>query len=273
VHELENHFSFTLGMKYWQQQPAGSLDYIYAHQANEPDTVKGLTTSEISATVRWAPHEQFYQGKATRLDIVNKYPILSLAYSRGIQGMLGSQFNYNALQFNLYKRFYLAPFGFTDMFVNAGYLTGSLPYPLLFIAAGNQTYFYSDNAYNLMNNGEFLTDHFAGMNIDHYFGGFFFNKIPLLKKLRLREVVEGKILFGGLRSENNPTANPAQMLFPTLNGVTSAYVLNGQPYFEAGIGIYNIFSIARIDLIKRFTYLNHPNITTIGLRFSTNFNF
>ena len=124
-----------------------------------------------------------------------------------------------------------------------------------------------------MNVEEFVSDHYAGLNIDHYFNGFFFNKIPLLKKLRLREVIAAKILYGGLRDENNPNYNPNQLLFPTTNGVTSTFNLGRVPYVEASVGIYNIFSFLRIDLIKRFTYTGNPNISTLGLLFSSNFNF
>jgi len=111
------------------------------------------------------------------------------------------------------------------------------------------------------------------LNIDHFFNGFFFNKIPLLKKLRLREVIGVKALYGGLRNENNPTDNPEQMKFPLTKGVQAIYTLDNGPYVEGSVGVYNIFSFLRVDLVKRFTYLNHPNISKIGVRFSTNFNF
>ena len=125
----------------------------------------------------------------------------------------------------------------------------------------------------MMNIGEFVSDHYASLDIDHFFGGFFFNKIPGLKRLKLREVVAAKILYGGLRDQNNPVLNPSQMKFPTTNGLTTTYSLTGKPYVEASVGIYNILSIIRLDLVKRFTYLEHPNISTLGLRVSTNFNF
>jgi len=86
-------------------------------------------------------------------------------------------------------------------------------------------------------------------------------------------VIAAKILYGGLRDENNPATNPTQMKFPLLNGKLSTYELGSVPYVEASVGIYNIFSIIRLDLVKRFTYLNHPDISTLGLRFSTNFSF
>ncbi|HTQ29503.1 MAG TPA: DUF5686 family protein [Puia sp.] len=275
IQEFENHLSYSLGMKYWLQQPAGSLNFVYESPlADKSDTTSSLTTTELSATLRFAPHEQFYQGKSTRANITNKYPIVTFQYSKGIKGLLGGQYNYDAFHLNIYKRAYLAPFGYTDMTLDAGYLSGNLPFPLLIIHPANQSYFYFENAYNMMNYGEFVSDHYAGINVDHFFAGFFLNKIPGLKRLRLREVIAAKLLFGGVRDENNPDINANQMKFPTTNGATSTFVLGGKPYLEASFGIYNIFSIIRLDLVKRFTYLENPGIPGgWGLRVSTNFIF
>lgn len=273
IHEFSSHFSYTLGMKYWQQQPTGSLNYIYETSADQFDTVSRLTTGELSATIRWAPHEQLVQNKAGRVSIINKYPIITLQYGKGIQGFLGGQFNYDALHLNIYKRVYISPLGYSDVTLDAGWLGGNLPFPLLVIHPGNPSYFYSETAYNMMNVGEFVSDHYAGVDIDHFFNGFFFNKIPGFKHLRLREVIAGKILYGGLRNENNPMVNAAQMKFPLTDGVLSTYSLGAKPYIEASAGIYNIFTIFRLDVVKRFTYLQHPNVSGVGLRISSNFNF
>ena len=273
VHEFSSHFSYTLGTKYWQQTPTDSLHYIYQLKADQLDTVTHLTTGELSASIRWAPHETFLQNKAGRVNVVNRYPIITMQYARGIKGLFGGQFNYDALHLNVYKRVYVSPIGFSDVTLDAGWLGGNLPFPLLVIHPGNPSYFYTENAYNLMNIGEFVSDHYAGLNIDHFFNGFFFNKIPGLKRLRLREVIAGKILYGGLRDENNPAVNPNQMKFPLTNGILSTYSLGSKPYVEASVGIYNIFTFFRLDLVKRFTYLDHPNISSLGLRISSNFNF
>jgi hypothetical protein len=273
IHEFGNHLSYNFGIKYWQQRPADSLIYVFQPSQNKFDTVRQITTSELSATLRWAPNEQIYQGKNGRTNIINKYPILTLQYTKGIQGLFGSQYHYDAFHFNLYKRFYWAPLGYSDVRFDAGYLGGLLPFPLLIIAPANTSYFYSFNAYNLMNTEEFVSDHYAGINIDHYFGGFFFNKIPLLKKWRIREVIGGKILYGGLRDVNNPDKNPQQMKFPLTKGLTTTYALGSQPYLEASVGIYNIFTVLRLDLVKRYTYLQHPDVSGLGLRATANFSF
>ena len=273
IQEFGNHLSYTLGAKYWQQRATGSLIYRYEPLPDQFDTVPKITTSELSVALRWAPHEQFFQNKVGRSDITNKYPIMTLLYAKGVKGLAGGQYNYNALHLNIYKRVYLAPFGFSDITVDGGLLAGNLPFPLLVIHPANQSYFYTQNSYNLMNIGEFVSDHYAALNIDHFFNGFFFNKIPGFKRLRLREVIAAKILYGGLRDENNPAINPAQMRFPLTKGLTSTYALGSRPYVETSVGIYNIFSIVRLDLVKRWTYLQHPDISGVGLRISTNFNF
>lgn len=273
VREFGNHLSYTVGMKYWRQQPTGTLNYIYQPFGDQADTAKFITTGELSASLRWAPNEQFFQNKAGRVNIINKYPVFTLQYSRGIKGFVGGQYNYNALHLNIYKRVYAAPFGFSDVYFDAGVIGGRLPFPLLVVHPGNPSYFYSLRAYNLMNIGEFVSDHYAGVNIDHYFNGFFLNKVPGLKRLRLREVIGAKVLYGGLTNANNPLVNPQQMKFPLTKGLTSTYVLGGKPYVETSVGLYNIFSIIRLDLVKRWTYLDHPDISKVGLRVSSNFNF
>jgi hypothetical protein len=273
VHEFSTHFSYTLGMKYWQQAPVDSLYFIYGKIPDQSDTVPRLTTGELSASIRWAPHETFLQNKAGRVNVINRYPIITMQFARGIKGLFGGQFNYDALHLNVYKRVYLSPIGFSDVTLDAGWLGGNLPFPLLVIHPANPSYFYTQNAYNLMNVGEFVSDHYAGLNIDHFFNGFFFNKIPGFKRLRLREVIAGKILYGGLRDENNPMINPNQMKFPLNNGLLSTYSLGSKPYVEASVGVYNIFTIFRLDVVKRFTYLDHPNISSVGLRISSNFSF
>jgi Family of unknown function (DUF5686)/CarboxypepD_reg-like domain len=272
LYENRNHLSYGFGLKYWKQTPAGSITYVLNNNG-APDTLQSITTGEASVEFRWAPHEQFFIGKLYRTPILNKYPIFSFRYIAGIKGLFGGQYNYHNFEVNAFKRFYLSYLGYTDVTIDGGYLLGKVPFPLADIHHANQTYAYQFNSYNLMNFLEFVSDHYVSVNVDHYFNGFFFNKIPLMKKLKWREVVEAKVLWGALRQENDPYRAPEQMKFPITNGITETYSLNGQPYIEAGFGIANIFKLVRLDFIKRFTYLDHPDIAKWGIRFRTKFDF
>jgi len=272
--EFENHFSYEFNARYWKQSPAGSLDFNY--NAGQPGLLRAVdhvTTGEVGLTLRYAPGEVYYQTKLYRIPLINKYPIFQLRYTAGIKGLFGGEYNYNNFQANIFKRFYLSQFGFTDVTVDGGYIAGKVPYPLLSLPRANQTYAYQLNSYNLMNFMEFASDHYVSIMADHYFNGFFFNKIPLLKRLKWREVIEGKALFGGLRDENNPMVNQDQMRFPYTDGMMSTFALQNDPYFEAGFGITNIFKILRVDYVRRFTYLEHSDIAKWGIRFRIKFDF
>jgi hypothetical protein len=108
--------------------------------------------------------------------------------------------------------------------------------------------------------------------VDHNFNGLIFNKIPLVKKLKLREVVSLKVLYGGITRTNNPDYQASLFKLPTdANGIPLTYTLEKQPYIEASVGISNIFKIFRVDLIKRFSYINLPNVSTLGLRIQFRF--
>jgi hypothetical protein len=164
------------------------------------------------------------------------------------------------------KRFYASIFGYSDISLEAGKIFGTIPYPLLFIHRANQTYSYQKNSYSLMNFLEFVSDQYASINIEYCFNGFILNKVPLVKKLKLRELVTLKVLFGSLSNSNNPDYQSNLIKFPTdVNGVPLTYSLHSQPYFEAGLGLSNILKIFRVDVVRRFTYRNNPNVMGNGL--------
>jgi hypothetical protein len=270
VKEFENHFSYNLGFKKWSQTPAGGLSYL--NENNQ--LVNRLTTSEVSVQLRYAPNEKFYQGKIYRVPIADRYPVFNLRYTAGLKGVLGGEYNYHNLLGSIDKRFYLSQLGYSDVTVEGSYIAGKVPFPLLDIHRANQTYAYQLNSYNLMNFLEFVSDHYVSINIDHNFNGFFFNKIPLLKRLKLREVVSFKALYGGLRNENNPNFQSGLYQLPIYeNGAQRTYALGNDPYMEGSIGVGNIFKLLRVDLVKRFNYLNNPEVSEWGIRARVKFDF
>ena len=271
VSEYENHFSYKLGLKKATQTPAGSL-YPFVNTQN--NIFNSLTTTEASIGLRYAPNEQYYQGKLFRTPIINKYPILSLDFTTGLKNVLGGEYSYQNLTARVDKRFYIAPFGFSDFTAEAAKIFGQVPYPLLNIHRANQTYAYVIDSYNLMNFLEFVSDKSISFNIDQHFGGFFFNKVPLLKKLKWRETASVKVVYGGLSDKNNPSIHPNLYQFPVdENGAPITYALGNKAYVEGSVGIENIFKFIRVDVVKRFTYLDHPGIAEWGVRTKIKFDF
>jgi hypothetical protein len=266
LNEFENHFSYTLGYNFKKQTPAGNL--FFTTDKNQPwsNEVPYINISEVNLKLRYAPREQFYQGKIYRTPIPSKYPVMQLQGAFGSKN-LNSDYNYQKIKFGVSRRFYFSIVGYTDVAAEAGIVFGKVPYPLLFIHNANQTYSYQKYSYNMMNFLEFVSDKYFALNIDHSFNGFFFNKVPLLKKLKFREVATFKILYGGVSNKNDPDLNPDLFIFPTAeDGSPVTFSLDKKPYIEASVGVSNILRIFRIDLIKRFSYLDNPNVSSVGFR-------
>ncbi|KIO76852.1 membrane protein [Pedobacter lusitanus] len=273
MQEYSNHFSFNLGFKKWTQTAAGSLVFD-SYKDNQIVRTDRVTSSELSLDLRYAPHERFYQGKTFRERLIEKYPVFNLNYAVGVKGLFSGQYNYQNIMGTIDKRFYLSQFGRSDLRLEGGYIVGKVPFPLLDIHRANQSYSYQTYAYNLMNFMEFVSDHYVSLNIDHNFNGLILNRIPLIKKLKLREYITFKGLYGGLRKENDPNQDPALLQFPVNgDGVKTTYSLGKLPYIEGSVGIGNIFKVVRLDLVRRFNYLQNPGISKYGVRARVQFEF
>jgi hypothetical protein len=266
LNEFKNHFSYLLGFSYTQQSPRGELYFNTSEYSSLTNDINNINITELYVNLRYAPNETFYQGKVYRFPFASKYPVIQLNISGGSKS-INNSYDYLRLQLGISKRYYLSIFGYGDVSFEAGKIIGKVVYPLLFIHNANQTYSYQKNSYNLMNFLEFVSDKYVSISIDQCFNGFFLNKIPVIKKLKWREIVSCKVLYGGLSNTNNPDYHNDLYKIPTTgNGTLLTYTLENKPYIEAGIGVSNIFKIFRVDLIKRFTYLNHPNVSGLGFR-------
>jgi hypothetical protein len=272
LYEFENHFSYTLGYSTTRQSPGGNLHFI-TDVSGEPEEVPFIDIGEAYLKLRFAPKEQFYQGKLYRDPVPSSHPVIRLNATLGSE-YLNNDYNYTKLYFSISKRYYLSIVGYTDVAFEAAKIFGQVSYPILFIHNANQSYAYQRYSYNLMNFLEFVSDRYVSLNIDHSFNGFFFNKVPFLKKLKLREIATLKVLYGGVTDRNDPELNPELFNFPAdENGIPLTYELSSKPYIEASIGCSNIFRLFRVDLVKRFTYLDNPNVQSWGVRVQFRFDF
>lgn len=264
VREMENHLSYRVGYRNQEFTPAGGL--IFQPASGAP-IVPNLRVSEFTSEFRWAPKEQFFQGKRFRRPIKNGYPVFTFRASAAIKGFLDGDYTYQNLSLNIFKRVYMAPFGYSDVIVEGGMILGRVPFPLLAIHKANQTYSYQIQSYNLMNFMEFMSDRYANINIDHSLNGLLLNKVPLVKKLKLREVFSLKVLYGGISAKNRPENDPDLYRFATdKNGVQTSFGLGKTPYVEGSVGLSNIFKLLRVDYVRRFTYLDHPGVAKSGIR-------
>ncbi|MBO4602215.1 MAG: carboxypeptidase-like regulatory domain-containing protein [Salinivirgaceae bacterium] len=216
--------------------------------------VKSLRTSEVSVNVRFAYNEKFVMGKFERVSLGTKYPIFNVGLTVGIPDILGSKYEYYKLHASIDHTVPVNPLGDFRYIIDAGKTFGKAPFPFQQLHEGNQTYAYDEYAFNLMNYYEFVSSEYLTFMFEHHFKGLFLNHIPLMRRLKWREVATGKVLIGDFTQR---TSN--DLFFPTdMN-------LLHRPYAEAGVGIENIFKFFRVDAIWRLSYLDHKDVLPFGI--------
>ncbi len=262
-YEWFNGFSNTLTFRHRMVSPLqGARFEIFPTRMPTPLYLNHITTSEIELKTHFAYRETFFYDKFNRTSLGTKYPTFNIAYAYGIPDFLDGQFEYHKLKIAMKQRFNVGPLGYSEYIIAWGKIWGTLPYNLLEVHPGNETYVYDDYAYNGLNYYEFISDEYASFTYSHHFQGLFFNHIPLLRKLKWREVIYGKALVGSLRMDNKN--------FSTFPDIT--YGLT-EPYYEAGVAVENIFKIIRVDFGWRLSYLDHENVKPFRIRINLHMDF
>lgn len=275
--EEEWGFRTTISLKTEENEACGNLLFKPLSMVGNEDAMNGpgkFRTTEARIEFRYAPGETFINTKQRRLPVNLDAPVFTLSHTTGIKGVLGGDYNYNFTEASIYKRLWLNSWGKIDILAKGGIQWNKVPYPLLIMPAANLSYIINDETFNLINNMEFLNDRYASLDVSWDMNGKLFNRIPLLKKLKWREWLEIKCLWGTLTDKNNPTlaANAGDhtlMEFPE-----GSYIMDSKrPYIELIAGIHNIFKIIHIQYVHRLNYNHLPTATKNGVRLMVRLTF
>lgn len=270
-------FKTTVKLKTEENEACGKLYFtpLSLYDAETPAIEHGkIRTTEASIELRYAPGETYVNTKQRRLKINYDPPVFTLSHTVGVKGVLGGDYNYNFTEASVYKRFWLNSWGKLDVTLKGGIQWNKVPFPLLIMPAANLSYIVEDETFNMINNMEFLNDRYASLDVSWDLNGKIFNRIPLIKKLKWREWLGVKVLWGTLTDKNNPTlaanaGDPLLMQFPE-----GSYVMDPhRPYIELIAGIHNIFKIFHVQFVHRLNYNGLPTAKKNGVRLMMRFTF
>ena len=226
-----------------------------------------MRTTELTLQFQLASGRTYINTKQRRIPMNLDAPVFTLRHTMGVKGLLGGDYTYNLTEGGIYKRFWMNSWGKIDTYVKAGAQWNKVPYPLLIMPAANLSYIVQNETFNLINNMEFLNDRYASLDVSWDLNGKIFNRIPLLKKLKWREYIGVKTLWGTLTDKNNPTleknaGDPVLMVFPS-----GSYVMDSKrPYVELVAGVHNIFKIVHVEFVHRCNYTYLPIAHRNGIR-------
>lgn len=266
--QLEPYTRAGLGFPFYFQTPGG-------------DPFQGIHRSaEVEFRMRWAPANIYVETNFNRIltGSQDSRPAIEPFYAFGLYG---KNTYYHHVGVRMAQWFNLPPIGWIRYHLNAGVLTNTLPNLLLHSPAANETYLYVPNAFNTLSRYEFVSDTYLDAVVVHHLDGFFFNRIPLLRRLKWREVLTLRMAYGTLR-KTNQLANTLNVYDPTYTEYQNTPIpgegiyygrFDRGPLLEAGVGIENIFKVVRIDATWRLNYLRNRYAVPLSLRGALTFYF
>ena len=272
-HEWSQGFNMMMGVQSRTVFPSSVVPMI--HPDGTPYTSVGFDQALLQ--LRFSKDEIVTRGVFDKHYIFSDYPIVTVNLAGAMEGVGRNRYTFLRPEVSLKYTWLLSPLGSSNIVLNAGTIIGNVPYPLLKIYEGNETYRLRSKAFACMDYYEFASDTWTTLFWEHDFKGFFLGKIPVIKKLKLREIALVRAAYGTLRSENNGIPGDpdfgADMLFPAgMNKLDT-------PYVEVGAGISNILKVIRIDAVWRLTHrfrevdgvmVPHPNRFVINVGFEFN---
>ena len=269
--ETEAGFRTLASAKVESNEPTGELAFI---RLADGSPVHKLRTTELSLGFIYCPGRTYVNTKQHRLPINFDAPEFSVNHTMGFDGLLGGQYRYNYTEAGIYKRFWLKSWGKFDVRLKAGAQWNKVPFPLLIMPAANLSYIIEEGTFSLMNNMEFLNDRYASIDLNWDINGKIFNRIPLIHKLKWREVIGFKGMIGHLTDKNNPTlASNASSDFLFMLPADSYIMRDGRPYWEFHAGVHNVLKFFQIEYVRRLTYTGLPGVKRHGVRVGFEFSF
>ncbi len=269
--EPVRNLNLRLGATYKTLRAAAPDQFDVSYTDANGNTQNRVKQTEVDVAINYTPGRKT-AGFGVERNISNggRYPTLYASYTRGIKGVLNSDFNYDKLQLYYRHRFLMGGFGKLRYTVEIGKTYGEVPFTLLDAVPGNQTLFRAPRTFDLLDYYEFITDEYASIHLEHNFNGRIFSRIPLLRKLNLREIIAVRGIVGSLSDENRNLSN----FFSTSDADGNLPVgAPTKPYYEYSLGVDNIFKLIRIDFIFRGNYLDIPGATKFGIKGGINFYF
>lgn len=182
---------------------------------------------------------------------------------------------YGRLNLMVRQEVHLGVMGRLNYLFEAGMILGKVPYPLLSIFDGNQSYAYDLYRFTLMHNYQYAADKYMLIHAEWNGKGCLFNLIPGIRYLRLRELVTFKFAWGTLSQKHQevlPFPNAYHYIQSEENELIEVPTLQdlNTPYVEMGVGIGNILRIMDIHSIWKLTHRNDIASPNWAIRFRFN---
>lgn len=200
--------------------PFFPLDDVPLFDENQMLKIGGRLTYNFSNKYITYPSGKYY--------VPSKWPTIGLSYSKGIRNAFGSDVDFDLLSIDVSKsEIPLRMYGKTSFYLAAGKFVNSnkLFYTDFKHFSGNQTLAFEPkvNGFLLLPYYHYSTpDEYIEGHLEHNFSGFLFNKLPLIRRLKLQEIAALNYLATPVLSNYTEVAFGVKHMF----GIKAMYAMS-----------------------------------------------
>jgi hypothetical protein len=216
--------------------------------------VDHVSAYEVSVDTRFSWQEKVIDDKFLRVYMATDYPIIHIALGGG-QVFYSGKENFYGRIFSTVEQYLKVGQTAFNYALEGGMYFGKLPYTMLDIPRGNETFGYYSYDFNMLNFMEYVHDKYLHAYLEYHLNGFVFNRLPLLKRIGLREVFSAKTMIGSLSDKHRQIVEYPLSITRMSN-----------PYVELGAGVENIFRLFRVEAVWRVTPKSTLGAPSFGLR-------
>ncbi|MFT4595101.1 MAG: hypothetical protein ACI9UR_000733 [Bacteroidia bacterium] len=226
--------------KYFSLNQPGNADLNF----NAPEFASNMAL-KWRLGFSYRPGQKYMERPDRKVNLGSKWPIFAFSYTKGIGGFGSLDANYDFLKLRISDSHSLGMVGRLEWQVGAGGFASSKNVPFMdwahfstskvHVAPSGLGRFMALPYYAASTNSYYIEAH-----AEQHFNGFIFNKIPLIKKLKMQMV----------------------------GGVHYLYTPSYGHYWEATVGIENIFKLIRVDFVAPF---RDSGVQTFTFRFQLGF--
>ena len=225
--------------------------FPFIHNGNPLKTVSAF---EASLDTRFSYQEKVVDNHFYRYYMESEQPVIHFTMAGGQVYFANKSNWYGRILTTLEQHVYFGQTRF-DYAIEAEKYFGKLPYTMLSIPRGNETFGLYTFDFNLLNYLEFVHDQYVRVYSEYHLNGFFFRRIPGLEETHMREVLSAKFMVGSVSNNNQDIVEFPSVITPMQN-----------PYVELGAGVENILSMFRIEAIWRVHPVSVIGAPSFGIR-------
>jgi hypothetical protein len=228
--------SIQIGAQYSHNQTCFNYSFKKPIPLDANSSPYQFTNFELQISARLAFKERKLKSESFTFVGNSPYPVVTVNYFRGIQNVLGSDFNYNKLNIKITHKQVYKRLGYSEICFEAGVVFEDMPYSLLYVprAGGNINWghthinfgFDGKDHFATMEPNEFLSSAFTSLFFRHCFG-----KLRKGKTYNPKIVLCQNIGFGWLKHPENHYG----VEFKTME----------KGYFESGIVVEDLLVLMK----------------------------